>query len=88
MQRSIYTCRRENSLTDAFNACIALKKIPNADKFIKRLHLFRVEDLNDLLPLVAGRESAGSDSESELTEEEIEEDTIAEQAASYGGKNV
>ncbi len=66
-QWSIYTSDRPNSLSDAFAACIALKEVANADGFVKRLQLFRVEDFNDLLPLVAnGKASAEQD---EIVEE-------------------
>jgi virulence-associated protein VapD len=76
-QLSIYTSAKSNSLTDAFQVCIDLKKIADTDKFIKRFHLFRIEDFNDLLPLV----SAGHKSdEKDPVEEEIEE-VFAEEAA-------
>ncbi|WP_085719975.1 hypothetical protein [Pseudomonas sp. B22(2017)] len=68
-QLSIYTSERPNSLTDAFQASVQLKALPDSDKFIKRLHLFRIEDFNDLLPLVAGRPSF----ETDPIEQEIEE---------------
>jgi virulence-associated protein VapD len=69
-QLSIYTSGEANSISDAFAACMALQKVTDADKFIKRLHLFRVEDFNDLLPLVAsGKFSA----ERDVVEEQIEE---------------
>lgn len=56
-QLSIYTSASPNSLTDAFQASVQIKALTDSDKFIKRLHLFRIEDFNDLLPLVAGRAS-------------------------------
>jgi virulence-associated protein VapD len=69
-QLNIYTSEKPNSLTDAINVCIALKAVPDSDKFIKRLHLFRIEDFNDLLPSVAGRESG---EEIDEVEQEISE---------------
>ncbi len=69
-QLSIYTSDKANSISDAFAACMALQKVSDADKFIKRLHLFRVEDFNDLLPLVA---SGKTSAEKDLVEEQIEE---------------
>lgn len=60
-QLSIYTSEGENSLTHAFAACQALRQLDGSDKYIKRLHLFRIDDLNDLLPVVADRPSAGRD---------------------------
>lgn len=68
-QLSIYTSERINSITDAFQASVAIKALADSDKFIKRLHLFRIEDFNDLLPLVAGRPSHDVDA----IEQEIEE---------------
>ncbi|MBI3202034.1 MAG: hypothetical protein HYZ29_10865 [Myxococcales bacterium] len=71
-QFSIYTSEGENTLTNAFRACQALRAVTNADKFVKRLHLFRVEDFNDLLPLVADKESAGRDATEEIIDEVFE----------------
>ena len=69
-QLSIYTSGAANSLTHAFQACIALQQVADADQYIKRLHLFRIEDFNDLLPLVAkDKKSIGKD----VILEEIEE---------------
>jgi len=68
-QLSIYTSEHPNTLTDAFRVCVDLKLVHDADRFIKRLHLFRIEDFNDLLPLVAEKESSGKDE----IEEQIEE---------------
>ncbi len=69
-QLSIYTSGATNSLTHAFQACIALQQVTDADKYIKRLHLFRIEDFNDLLPLVAKeKKSIGKDAVLEEIEE-------------------
>ena len=68
-QMSIYTSANPNSLTDAFQASVQIKALKDSDRFIKRLHLFRIEDFNDLLPLVAGRNSGDADP----VEEEIAE---------------
>ncbi|WP_438002678.1 hypothetical protein WME89_27365 [Sorangium sp. So ce321] len=68
-QFSLYTSAADNTLTNAFKACQELRALTDSNKYIKRLHLFRVEDFNDLLPLVADRSSAGK----EVVEEEIEE---------------
>ena len=69
-QLSIYTSNKPNSLTNAFSACMQLSAIPDSDKFIKRLHLYRVEDFNDLLPLIAkGKKS----SETDAVEEQIKQ---------------
>lgn len=68
-QMSIYTSENDNSLTDAFQASVQLKAMKDSERFIKRLHLFRIEDFNDLLPLVAGRNSG----EADPVEEEIAE---------------
>jgi virulence-associated protein VapD len=69
-QWSIYTSSQENSLTDAFGVALALKSVVDADKFVKRLHLFRIEDFNDLLPLIVpGKTSDDGDA----IEREIDE---------------
>jgi virulence-associated protein VapD len=52
-QWSVYTSEKPNSLADAFAVCVSMKAVQDSDKFVKRLHLFRIEDFNDLLPLVA-----------------------------------
>lgn len=44
-QLSIYASDKPNSLQDAFAACLALRQVQDADKFIKRLHLFRLRRL-------------------------------------------
>ena len=68
-QWSIYTSSGDNSIADAFQVCVALQQVHDTDRYIKRLHLFRIEDFNDLLPLVhAGRESAGDEIEEEIEE--------------------
>ncbi len=84
-QLSIYTSDKANSISDAFAACMALQKVIDADKFIKRLHLFRVEDFNDLLPLVAnGKPSV----EKDVVEEQIEEVFGADEKAVLKDKAV
>jgi virulence-associated protein VapD len=69
-QWSIYTSSQENSLADAFGVALALKSVVDADKFVKRLHLFQIEDFNDLLPLIVpGKTSDDGDA----IEQEIDE---------------
>lgn len=70
-QLSIYTCDKDNSIADAFFVVTALQQIPDTDKFIKRLNLFRVEDFNDLLPLVAQGKSSAADDKIEIEIEEV-----------------
>lgn len=43
--------------------------------FIKRLHLFRVEDQSDLMPLVSGRDSADRDTMQEIIDQVFPEAT-------------
>ena len=74
-QLSIYTSNKDNSIADAFAVCVALKQVSDADKFVKKLHLFRVEDFNDLLPLVANGKTSD---ESDEIAQEIEETFGAE----------
>lgn len=69
-QLSIYTCQKVNSITDAFRVVTDMKAVTDADKYIKRLNLFRVEDFNDLLPLIETKRAA---SDVDEIEEEIEE---------------
>jgi len=75
-QWSIYTSSKDNTLTNAFQACQCLQSLPNVD-FIKRLHLFRIEDLNDLLPLVAGHPSDGEDPVLQEIEEVFGEEAVS-----------
>lgn len=77
-QWSIYSSAEGNSLTDAFQVCVAMKLTTDADKYVKRLHLFRIEDLNDLLPLVV---PGGKSAEKDVVEEEIETVFGGDQAA-------
>lgn len=76
-QLSIYTSEKQNSIADAFAVCVAMKSVKDADQFVKRLHLFRIEDFNDLLPLVANGKT--SDERDDI-EQEIEETFGAEAA--------
>ena len=69
-QWSIYTSDKANSIADAFAVCMDIQRVTDANRFVKRLHLFRVEDFNDLLPLVTGRQSP----EEDAIEQEIEEE--------------
>jgi len=71
-QCSIYTSEKQNSIADAFAACVSMQAVKDADQFVKRLHLFRIEDFNDLLPLVAkGKQSHDADEIVELIEAEF-----------------
>lgn len=60
-QLNIYTGEGKDPLADAFQLCTEMRGVPNADRFIHRLHLFRIQDFTDLLPLVAGKASSGKD---------------------------
>jgi len=60
-QLNIYVGEGKNPLSDAFQLCAELKSVLNAVRFIHRLHLFRIEDLNDLLPMVSCKASSGKD---------------------------
>ncbi len=70
-QLSIYTCSKENSIADAFKVITALKGVSDADRFIKRLNMFRVEDFNDLLPLISFEKKSSEDDEIEARIEEV-----------------
>ncbi|AKT39559.1 hypothetical protein [Chondromyces crocatus] len=57
-QLSVYVNPNTDARERADDVFAALKTMPKAVKYINRLHLFRVEDVSDVLPLVAGRPSA------------------------------
>ncbi len=77
-QLSIYTCTKENSIADAFHAITDLKAVSDTDRFIKRLNLFRVEDFNDLLPLiVTGKTSVDVDEIQEAIDDVFADEAFA-----------
>ena len=68
-QLSVYTSESPNSITDAIMACRAISALPNKN-YVKRLNLFRMEDLNDLLPIIG---VSSTSPEKDNIEEEIEQ---------------
>ncbi len=57
----LHTSTKVEALSDAYLACADLSAIDGSEKFISKLNLFRVNDLNDLLPvLLAGKGSTGN----------------------------
>ena len=57
---SLHASDRNDALSNAYSACLALKAIVDAEKFISRLNLFRVNDLTDLLPFLHSAKSSTS----------------------------
>jgi hypothetical protein len=49
---SLHASDRNDALSNAYSACLALMAIADAERFISRLNLFRVNDLTDLLPFL------------------------------------
>jgi len=59
-QYSIYTSSQSNTLVDVYKACSDIKSVPNSN-FVKRLNLFRIDDLTDLTPLISTPTLSNSD---------------------------
>ena len=53
-QQSVYTCQtsHQNTLANVFEVIDCLREIDNETCYIKNLHMFKMEDFNDLRPLV------------------------------------
>ncbi|MCE9525349.1 MAG: hypothetical protein K8R36_04775 [Planctomycetales bacterium] len=49
---SLHASDRNDALSNAYSACLALTAIAGSERFISRLKLFRINDLTDLLPFV------------------------------------
>jgi hypothetical protein len=67
---SLHASDHNDALSNAYSACLTLPTIADAEKFISRLNLFRVNDLTDLLPFLhsaksspCGQENGNSDSD-------------------------
>lgn len=55
----LHASAKLEALSDAYFACFDLSAIDSSDKFITKLNLFRVKELNDLLPVLhAGNASS------------------------------
>lgn len=58
----VHASAKSEAISDAYLACADLSAIDGSEKFISKLNLFRVNDLNDLLPvLFVGKVSTGND---------------------------
>ena len=56
----LHASDRLEAISDAYLACSDLSAIDGSEKFVSKLNLFRVSDVNNLLPvLVAGQAAAG-----------------------------
>lgn len=72
------------ALSDAYLACADLSAIDGAKKFISKLNLFRVNDVNDLLPvLLAGKVSSDNDQVREQIDSEYS-DNAESPVSDYG----
>lgn len=68
-QYSIYTSEKSNNLADVYKACNDIKAVPNAHQFVRKLNLFRIDDMTDLTPLISTPTLGNSDKDP--IEEEI-----------------
>ena len=58
----LHASDRDDALSDAYLTCLDLSAIADSDKFIRRLHLFRISDATDLLHVLsAGKASSSGD---------------------------
>ena len=72
-QGSLYhTEAEQNPITAIMRLQGALKQnAPQFCKYVKRVHVFRMEEWSDVTPLIADRDAAGTpDAEEELAEQE------------------
>ncbi|MEJ5141679.1 hypothetical protein [Gluconobacter albidus] len=69
-QYSIYTSEKSNTLADVYKACNDIKAVSGANLYVKRLNLFRIDDLTDLTPLISTPTLSNSDKDA--IEEEID----------------
>jgi hypothetical protein len=57
---SFHVSDRNDALSNAYAACLALTAIADSDRFISKLNLLRVSELTDLLPFVRCAKSSTS----------------------------
>lgn len=69
-QYSIYTSEKSNSLADVYKVCNDIKAVSGASNYVKRLNLFRIDDMTDLTPLISTPTLLNSDKD--VIEEEID----------------
>src|SRR5437870_5230750 len=55
---SLHASDRNDALSNAYSACLALTAIAGSERFISRLKLFRINDLTDLLPFLTCAKSS------------------------------
>lgn len=53
----LHASDRNDALSNAYSACLALTAIADSERFISRLSLFRVNDLTNLLPFLHSAKS-------------------------------
>lgn len=68
----LHASAKVEALSDAYFACADLSAIDGSEKFISKLNLFRVKNLNDLLPvLLASKASKSNNRMREQTDSKI-----------------
>jgi hypothetical protein len=55
---SLHASDRNDALSSAYSACLALAAVADSERFISRLNLFRINDLTDLLPFLHSAKSS------------------------------
>jgi virulence-associated protein VapD len=51
-QLTLYMSDQPNAVPDAFQVSRCLARVPDADKFLTRVYLMRIDELHDLLPTI------------------------------------
>jgi virulence-associated protein VapD len=52
LQQSVYVAEGSTSLVDAISACNELRKLHDSARYINRIHLFKIEEVSDLRPII------------------------------------
>jgi hypothetical protein len=73
---SFHASDRNAAISNAYSACLALTAIVDAEKFISRLNLFRINDLTDLLPFLHSANSSPCNQEDGMNSDSVEQSTV------------
>jgi hypothetical protein len=73
---SLHASDRNDAISNAYSACLALTAIVGAERFISRLNLFRVNDLTDLLPFLHSASSSPHNQEDGMDSDSGEQSTV------------
>ena len=77
----LHISSRKGALSDAYQTCLALSAIDHAERFLRRLQLYRIDETADLLPLMlAGKASTPSGESPGEMDEGISENVEASNA--------